>query len=168
MKSAAGKRRWLKRPLFTIERDTLVKPPGLLPGFGFPAEKEMETDSGEKKQNEQEASSSPTLPYINANRDCEQYTVFDNPKPAGLRMERDVFFFPIEFSEGHSFCRRRGISVLGGTPGWLCRIFVPGSAVIFTARGFFVCATPLFEEKCRIMLAALGLDFPYPFLFDWT
>jgi hypothetical protein len=36
-----------------------------------------------------------------ANRDGEQHAVFDNPKPAGLRMQGDIFFLPVEFLEGY-------------------------------------------------------------------
>lgn len=101
MKSAAGKRRWLTRPLLTLERDALVKPPGLCPGFGLPAEKEMQANAGEKKQEEQETCGGQTLPHINDNCDRKQNAIFDNAKPAGLRMERDVFFPAVEFLEGH-------------------------------------------------------------------
>jgi hypothetical protein len=103
MKSAAGKRRRKSRRLLAFERDTLVKPPGLCPGFGFPPEKEMQANSRDKKQKEQEPCDGQTLPCINAIRAREQHAVFDNAKPAGLRMERDVFFLPVKISESHIF-----------------------------------------------------------------
>jgi hypothetical protein len=101
MKSAAGKRRRRLRPLFPLERDSLVKPPGLCPAFRLPAEEEMQTNSREKKQEEQEPCSGQTLPYINTNCDGKQNAVFDNAEPARLRMQGDVFFLPVEFLEGH-------------------------------------------------------------------
>lgn len=87
--------------LFPLERDALVKPPGLCPGFSFPAEEEMQANSGGKKQKEQKPCSGQTLPCINGNCDCEQNAVFDNAKPSRLRMQGDVFFLPVEFLEGH-------------------------------------------------------------------
>jgi hypothetical protein len=61
----------------------------------------MQANSCGEKQKEQEACGSPTLPDIHANCDCEQNAVFDNPKPARLRMERDAFFPAVEFLECH-------------------------------------------------------------------
>ena len=87
--------------LFPLEWDSLIRPPGLCPRLGFPAKKEMQTNSRDKKQEEQETYSTPALPCIDANRDHEQHTVFDNAKPARLRMQGNIFFFPIEIFEGH-------------------------------------------------------------------
>jgi hypothetical protein len=61
----------------------------------------MQTNSCEKKHKEQEPYGTQTLPYIHANRDHEQNAVFDNAKPARLRMQGDIFFLPVEFFEGH-------------------------------------------------------------------
>jgi hypothetical protein len=101
MKFAGVERRWLRGLSFPLERDTLVKPPGLCPRLRFPPEKEMQRNSREKKQKEQEAYRTPALPRIYPTCDCKQNAVFDNTKPARLRMQGDVFFLPVEFFEGH-------------------------------------------------------------------
>ena len=52
----------------------------------------MQTNSCEKKQKDQEPYRAQTHPRIYAQRDNEQNAVFDNAKPARLRMQGDVFF----------------------------------------------------------------------------
>lgn len=101
MKFAALESGGMVAKSFALERDSLVEPPGLRPSQRFPAEKEMQANRYEKKHKEQEPCGSQTLPNIHANRDGEQHAIFDNAKPAGLRMQGDMFFFPVEFLEGH-------------------------------------------------------------------
>jgi hypothetical protein len=87
--------------LFPLERDALVKPPGFRPRVGFPAEKEVQTNSCDKKHKQQEPYGTQTLARIHTNCDYEQHAIFDNAKPARLRMQGDIFFLPVEFLEGH-------------------------------------------------------------------
>ncbi|MEQ1520895.1 MAG: hypothetical protein ABL936_06460 [Aestuariivirga sp.] len=87
--------------LLPLERNPLVKPPGLCPRLRFPAEKEMQTNPRDKKHKEQEPDCTPALPRIYNYSDDKQHAVFDNAKPARLRMQGDVFFLPVKFLEGH-------------------------------------------------------------------
>jgi hypothetical protein len=61
----------------------------------------MRTNSGEKKQKEQEPYGTQTYPHIYPNCNYEQNAVFDDAKPARLRMQGDISFLPIKIFEGH-------------------------------------------------------------------
>jgi hypothetical protein len=101
MKSAAVERRRYWNQLFSLKWNSLVETPGLCPRLGFPPKKEMQTDSREKKQKEQDSYCTPAHPRIYPTCDDKQYAVFDNAKPAGLRMQGYIFFLLVEFLEGH-------------------------------------------------------------------
>ena len=68
----------------------------------------MQTNSPDKKQEEQEAYCTQTHPQIYTSCDSKQNAVFDNAKPARLSMQGDIFFLSIEIFEGHIFGWVRG------------------------------------------------------------